>query len=274
MHRSRPAALAVVAFVALTALAACGGRQSPPPDDAPADAVALFEATMTRAEAIGSVRAIGDVEYYGDDGRVRIRQVVLARAPGDVRIEAISPFDTTLSVLVLNESELAWYDVSNETFATGAPTTANLARIAPLVLSPEDIVRVMRGGPPLEVVDPDLDTWSMAWDGDDDRWALIAPTIDGGTLTLHVEHGSWVLSGARLRDADGETVFELRTGNFIDVRGDAVDTIMPSRIRFLMPAHDVDVSLDIERWQLDPDLADPLFELAAPREIEVISLDP
>ena len=268
MHPLRLAALAAVSVV----LVACGGRQTPPPDDAPSDAVELFEATMTRAEAISSVRAIGDIEYYGDDGRVRIRQVVLARAPGDVRIEAISPFDTTLSVLVLNEDELAWYDVSAETYATGAPTTDNLARIAPLVLSPEDIVRVMRGGPPLEVADTDMDAWAIAWDGRERRWALTAPSTDGGTLTLYVEHDTWVLSGAHLRDAGGDTLYELRTGNFVDVSGDALDTVMPSRIRFLMPAHDVDVSLDIERWQLDPPLADTLFELAAPRGVDVIEL--
>ncbi|MCB9507880.1 MAG: hypothetical protein H6698_06120 [Myxococcales bacterium] len=265
--RRAPASWAASVAFALTA--ACGGRRTPPPDDALDDPVAVFEAMLDRLELVQSARILATLEYYGPDGRVRGTEAVLARAPASLRMEAISPFDTTLYAFMVHDGALAYLDLRENLFVSGSATPENISRFVPFALSAEDLVRVLLGGPPLDAADPDPDTYSVRWDDRAGAYALTMPAVAGGTLTLQVAHGTWTVVGARLEDAAGDVVFDLREGNFATVAAGDAETTMPRVLRLRMPASDIDISLELDRIELNAELDSALFVLDPPPGADV-----
>ena len=146
---ARPQPLLVRSLLAVAvalAVVGCGGRQTPPPPDVMDDPVAVFEGVMTRLEGFQSARIRATVEYYGPEGRVRARQAVLVRAPASLRIETISPFDTTLAAFMVHDGALVFYDLQRQAYLHGAPTPENLARFVSVWMTAEDLVRVLPAG--------------------------------------------------------------------------------------------------------------------------------
>jgi hypothetical protein len=80
------------------------------------------------------------------------------------------------------------------------------------------------------------------------------------------------VSGAAQYDVDGDPIFELRTGDFTTIEGDGFTTTMPQRLRFIMEGEDIDISLDVERIDMNVSLPDTLFQLAPPPGVEEILL--
>jgi outer membrane lipoprotein-sorting protein len=251
-------------------LTACGARPVPPPEDELHDPIEVFEATLTRLEQIDTGRIRAWLEVFGGRGRVRVRQAVLYDAPDRVRIETISPFDTSLNVLVIANGQLDYYDIQSQQYYRGPATSANLLQLAPIPLTPADMVRVLAGGPPLDQINPDADTYTLRWNTRVGAYTLTLPLLDGGSLELDVRHADWVLAGARHYDAAGDVLYEVRGADFREAGDSGV--VMPWRLRVLLPAERVDVELSVERYDLNPALPDTLFELSPPRGIEIIEL--
>ncbi|MFT6395778.1 MAG: outer membrane lipoprotein-sorting protein [Bradymonadia bacterium] len=260
-----------IVFLALT-ISACGGRQTPAPADELTDPVELLEAMLTRLDAIESARLRATLEYYGDGGRARVQQAVLARTPDLLRIETLSPFDTSLAVFMVDGQTLTFYDLQTQTYMSGSPTPENVARFVPFYMTAEDLVRVLFGGPPLDAASTDADEYTLQWDGRAGAYRMVLPLTAGGELVLHVQHGTWTVSGAAQYDVDGDPIFELRTGDFTTIEGDGFTTTMPQRLRFIMEGEDIDISLDVERIDMNVPLPDTLFQLAPPPGVEEILL--
>ena len=253
-------------------LAACGGRQTPPPLDVLTDPVELLEAMLTRLDAIESTRMRATLEYYGDGGRARVEQAVLARSPDLLRIETLSPFGTSLAVFMSDGETLTFYDLQDQTYMSGPPSPQNIARFVPFWMSASDLVRILFGGPPLDAAVPDTDGYTLEWDRREGAYRMALPIHTGGELVLEVQHGSWTVSGATQFDDEGDQVFELRTGDFRLVEVEGFETTIPQRLRFIMETEDIDISLDVESIDMNVNLPDQLFQLAPPPGVEVVNL--
>lgn len=270
MHARHLLLLSVVFFFGT--MVGCAAKQTPPPSDPVADAATLFALVQERSEHVQSARARAVMEYFGKGGRVRVRQAVLVQQPGDLRIETLSPFDSTLSVVVANEDEMTFYDLQNEVAYTGRPTAENLAKLVPIHMAPSDIVSVLLGGAPLARIDPDRQHWKMAWDGRANAWRMFVRSSTGGQLELLFRHATWTLAGARENDKKGGLVWEVRTADFRMISDGETQTEVPTRVRFLMPSENVDVSLTVSDYELNPELDELLFELFTP-DVELFQLD-
>jgi len=252
-------------------LNACGAKQYPVPDEPVQDARALMAHVQERDQSIDAARARAVMEYFGSEGRVRVRQALLVSRPGNFRLETLSPMDSTLSVVVTNDEELTYYDLAGERAYTGAPSAENLAKLIPIWLSPQQVVQVVLGSVPWALVDVPASDWKMAWDGKKDAWRLEAE-VNGGRMEFWVRHDSWVLAGARAKNEDNRVIWEIRTKDFERVSDGTHSTELPTRIRFVMKDENLDVSLTVKEYQMNPDLPDHLFELVLP-DVEQISLD-
>lgn len=253
-------------------LGGCGAKQIPEPEDSVQDVATIMHYSQERSQDVHAARAQAVMEYYGEEGRVRIRQALVVREPGDVRLETLSPFQSTLSVLITNSEQLVYYDLADERLFHGAPTARNLNKLIPLWLSPSDIVRVVLGGLPVDMVPVDPQDWAMAWDGHRGEWKLTSTSQDGGEMHLWLRHHSWALAGADMVDKQKRIVWEIRTRDFQPISQDDIQTEYPQRIRFLMPQEQIDVSLHIQDYSLNPRVSDALFELDLP-DVDTIDLD-
>ncbi|MCA9564694.1 MAG: DUF4292 domain-containing protein [Myxococcales bacterium] len=247
----------------------CGGVAAP--SDEVTDPEVLLERIEARGDQIHSARLRVVSEYY--DGELRganFRQVVLVREPQDIHVQILSPFGQSLQTLHCNGERLSLYDLEQQIYYFGDATPQNLSRLLPFYMTPADVVRVLTGGPPLEQFGEDTSAYELSWDTEAGLYQLTVPLRhEPGSLQLGVRHGDWGIANARRYNADGDLVFELRTGDFEEIDG----VWVPNRLRFLHNTEpEVDMSMEVEQFDLNPELNDALFEMDAPAGVEQIPL--
>jgi outer membrane lipoprotein-sorting protein len=270
-YHSAGSLICTLVVVASLALGGCA-RRTAPPDNQVTEPEQLYDSMLARLDSVESARIVATLEYYADDGRAKLKQAVLVRRPASLRIETLSPFDSTLNVLASNGVRLKYFDLQNERFFEGQATADNVAKLIPIYISPRDLVNVMLGGPPTDKIEGNPENWELEWDRRRGAYSLIAPTTGGGSMELFVQHRTWTVSGAVARDDQGEKIYEVRSGNFEAIENGVASMLVPRRIQFLMPERNIDASLDVERYDLNPDLADQFFELTAPEGMSVEGL--
>lgn len=271
MRYSRSVLLVPGVLLLAMTLGACHRRTPPPPDEVTRPEE-LYDAMLARLDGVESARLVATLEYFGDDGRVKLKQVVLVRKPSSLRVETLSPFDSTLNVLTSNGIRLKYFDLQNERFFEGQATAANVAKLVPVYIAPADLVRVVLGGPPVRHTTGEPENWDLSWDSRRGAYSLKIPLEDGGTIEIFVQHRAWTVSGAISRDRNGDVVYEVRSGNFKSVEHGEATMLVPQRIQFLMPARGIDASLDVERYDLNAELGEELFDLSPPAGISVEGL--
>lgn len=262
----------LIIFALAWGAASCGARQIPEPADPITSHEELLAKMEERSEGIRSARARAVMEYFGRTGRVRVRQALVIERPHNLRLETLSPFDTTLSIVVGNFRAITLYDLNTDEVYSGAPTADNLARLIPLRFTPSDIVSVLLGSPPLDRMREERGIWKVGWDTRRGAWRMFVPALDGSQLEIFVRHGSWTISGARELDRQGKVLWEVRTASFQDVVSEGASTEIPTQIRFLMNEEGLDVSLTVSDYELNPEIEPWLFELDL-EGLEVQSLD-
>jgi hypothetical protein len=138
-------------FFALVAFAlagwACG--PVPPPPNAFTSAPDLLRELKDRRRSIKSFRIIGKVDHFGEEHRVQGRVFFFARLPDRLRIELVSPFNSTLSVLTVSGGNFSLWDLREGRFFTGPAEPCNIARLVHIPMPAEDVMRVLIGDTPI-----------------------------------------------------------------------------------------------------------------------------
>lgn len=257
---------ALIAFV----ITGCP-RNYPEPDDSLRSADEVREAVEARTEPLESARFKEVVlDYFGDGDRVKVRQLLLVKQDGYVRVQTRLPgSNEIMNILVTDGETFAMHKRDTNEYFTGRATRRNITRLLPVDLSPQDVVRVMLGGAPFDrfategATDPE-----MEWDGKVGAYRYEVETRDGGDLAMWVRHGDFGVEKVRQRDASEEVVWSYETDDW-DKVGTAV---VPAYRRFVWPARDLDFSMDVGETQINVDLPEILFQLPPPpgsREIVV-----
>jgi hypothetical protein len=259
--------------VALSLLVFATGcpRNIPEPDDALRDAPEVRAAVEARIEPAQSARFKEVVlDYFGNGDRVKVRQLLLVKKPSYVRVQTRLPgSDEILNLLVTDGQTFAMHKRDTNEYFTGKATRGNIARLLPVDLTPQDVLRVMLGGGPLDRFDTEgSGEPTMEWDGREGAYRYEVDTRDGGDLAMWVRHGDFGVTKVRQRNADDEVVWSYETDDWRRVEA----TVLPDYRRFVWPARDLDFSMDVGETQLNVDLPEILFELPPPagsREIVV-----
>lgn len=251
-------------------LVACGSRV-PMPDVVPEDGRSLLTAVEARSDEVQTARIRATLEYFGRGERVRIRQALVVDAAGRLRMETISPMDTTLSVFVVDGPNMYWYDIAGEVFYTGESSAAHIGQLIPLRLAGEDIVALLTAGIPLPGALED-EPWPVSWNRRGGTWLVQVPESEGGRFDLSVDPTRMVVEHIEFSTGAAAGGWELWLGDYRPATTDATDGVdvpVPYRLRFRMRSERVDISLELERYQLNPELPDTLFELEPPRGVAI-----
>jgi outer membrane lipoprotein-sorting protein len=155
-----------------------------------------------RWDEFTDLRALADIALQRGGERQRLTGVLLARHPGSLRFEALSPFGQPYLLVTVHEGRLTAYDAAKHEALVGPATADTLARVLGLPLAPEDLVAVLAGrpAPPRDLrsaalLPPDVLGSSLELVTGDDRrriWLDLETGVarqvelDGGRLTVRI----------------------------------------------------------------------------------------
>jgi outer membrane lipoprotein-sorting protein len=249
-------------------LFACKPAPVAPPDVStlPKPEAALAELRAGGAER-KSLRSEGRVTYFGDQGRVRLKAILLAERPGRFRIETISPFEQPIDVMACDGSRL-WL-LSNNRLREGPATPENIARLLPLPLYPEEVVDVLLGGVP----SGDRFTASTIEPAPDGQWYLGLVGAGGERAKLTVDPVRKVVLRTALLELDGSDRVTVDFADFAQPQGAKDAREMPEEIVVKVPARKMEVTIKLTRSEVDATIDGGLFRLAAPSGVVVEPLD-
>jgi len=252
---------AVAAALAIAiGLAAIGCGPVPRPRDAYDSAPDLLADMRALRDRVRSFRITGTVDHFGEDQRVRGKTYLFAELPGRLRVDLLSPFGNTLSVLTVDGGAFALADYREDRFLEGPAEPCNIARLIRVALPADDVIRVLIGHSPIIEGNAEVD-----WD----RKGFYRVTISDGarrqTLEIDPDRASLPLRRSRLEE-DGATVFDMTFDRWRSVDGAHV----PYEIRVAMPRDKADllVRYDDDGVEVNVDLPADAWSQAFPAGTE------
>lgn len=250
--------LLLVSFALLTGCP----HSTPPPKDEITDPNIIRGGIDARVDSFSTARFKEVVlDYFADGERVKVRQLILVKQPGFLRIQTRLPgSDELLNVLVSDGDRFAMHRRDTNEFYQGPATKENIARLLPVDLSARDVTRVMVGGAPWDRFDEQKATPTLSWDSGKGAYMYRVPTRAGGKLTMWVRHGDFAVLEVTEDDGHGKTVYQYTTDDWRGQTGRA----LPGFRRVVWPARDLDFSMDVGETQLNIELPETLFQLDPP----------
>lgn len=263
--RSRLAIESTATIIFTAVLSSCG--PVPRPADAYGSAPDLIADMTALREAARSLRATGRVDHFGDEHRVQGKVFVFAKLPQKLRVDLLSPFGSTISVLTVSEGRFAMSDLKEGRYMEGPADPCNIARLIRIPLPAADVVRVLVGHTP--IIDGDR---TVEWN----RKGFYVITVEDGRRRqiLHVGPDRGVLPLLRSRlEEDGEVVFDISFDRWLPAGGHQ----LPNEIKIEMPGEKVDLLLryDMDGVETDVDLPDNAWTQEFPpgAKVEQVTCD-
>jgi outer membrane lipoprotein-sorting protein len=131
--------------VLVVLLGGCAVAIPPPRSAIPEEARRAVDLLITRWHEFSDLRALADVNLEKGGQKQRLAGVLLARAPGSVRFEALSPFGQPFLFVTVNDGRLTMYNAATNEVRVGAADAATTARLLSLPFDPDDLVAVLAG---------------------------------------------------------------------------------------------------------------------------------
>lgn len=131
--------------LAIGFLAGCAIALPPPRQPVSEEARRAIDLLLTRWHAVSDLRTLADIVVDRGGQRQQLSGVLLARAPGSVRFEALSPFGQPFLVAVVHEGRLTAYNAVSNEGVVGEATAETTARLLGLPFEPHDLVAVVSG---------------------------------------------------------------------------------------------------------------------------------
>jgi hypothetical protein len=237
-------AAVVWGVLVLTALA-CG--PVPRPDDAYASAPDLLRDMRALREGIKSFRITGKVDHFGEEHRVQGKTFLFGELPGRLRVDLLSPFGNTLSVLTVDRDRFQLADFRENRFLEGPAEPCNIARLIRVPLPAEDVIRALIGHSPV-IEGHEQVEW--------DRQGFYRVVITDGervqTLEVGPDRSSLPLRRSKLMEG-GQKVFDMTFDRWERVDGAWV----PHEIRVKMPAEKADLLMRYDEGGVEVDVELP-----------------
>jgi recombination protein RecR len=249
----------LVLFLCVAFITSCG--PVPRPKDAYSSGPDILRDLKKQTESVKSFRITGRVDHFGEKHRIQGKAYLFSVLPKKLRIELISPFESPLNVLTVNDTVFAMHDVKEARFLTGPADPCNIARLIQIPMPVDDVIRILLGYAP--IIDGRTE---VKWD----TKGFYRVTISDGARTERLEIGpdksSLPLQRATLEDKDG-LIFDITYNRRRPVQAVSI----PGEIRVKMQREKVDLLLryDPEGVELNVDLPTDAWDQTPPAGITV-----
>ncbi len=233
------------------------GPPPPPPEK-------LLQEIQKRSQFLQGLKGLAHVRVLAPGKFFAAQEVILARRPGFLRLESLSPLGNPQFYLVVNGPELFLYNPGENRYYRGLSKTAHLSSILPITLDPEEIVTLLLGGFPLLP----YEEASVEYDA---REGLLILQLIGSsgkerqTLGIHPQSGDVLSVEYHLR---GTT----RRLSYSDFRP-ASEFSFPFKIHFESPESRTQLIVEYKDLETNPSWEDQDFQLPVPRGAQVLPLE-
>jgi outer membrane lipoprotein-sorting protein len=236
--------LLVVLAVGLAA--GCAIALPPPRQPISEPARRAIDLLIARWHAISDLRALADIMVDRGGKRQQLTAVLLAKAPGSVRLEALSPLGQPFLLAVVHGGQLTAYSALSNEAMVGEATAETTARLLGLPFEPQDLVAVVAGHavPPSdvrvgEILPPDDLGPSLSVVGQFNEQRIWMDFETGVVRQLQIIGGRAAATVSYTRDGDGRlTGFDIS----------AAERYVTGTVRYRQLA--TAVGLDTERFAL------------------------
>ena len=210
----------------------------------------LWQELISRTSDRKSLQTLGRATYFGKQGRVRLRMVVVAQRPGAFRIETLTPFEQPIDVMTSNGEDL-WL-ISGQRIFKGPATADNISKLLPIPMTNQELVSTLLGGMPVSSafkpmeVNADGDLWKLVLDG---------PGSQQGFVWVEPEK-------LRVRKAtlstNGNTRVEVEYSKFQSIPG---AKSFAQRIKVKVPRRDFELSIRLQEPELNRTIDQTIFQI-------------
>jgi outer membrane lipoprotein-sorting protein len=232
------------------------GPQAPIPT-----ATSLVTSAAARDAALAAFRGQARLTYEGPDGNFKSSQMIVVRAPNNMRIDIMGPFGPSYTV-ASDGRMLTAYDRGEKIVYTGSATDEHVARYTRVALSIPTLVALLRGLPPV----PAYSQASVSRRSD--GWGLALVLADGGTMETVFDFDTRAPKTVKLSGSHLGSQVEAVFGDFRNVGG-------------LSTPHSVEVIIDngsrarlqYDKIWRDVSISDSAFIIKAASGVRHVDMD-
>jgi outer membrane lipoprotein-sorting protein len=216
-------AVALTLLLAMIGTSACvvvhtppvPSKETPTPgfSETKVQAEKMTAALAERDRRLACVQSPAVMEYSAGDQHVKAKEDIVAKRPGNLRVEAMSPFGVAL-LLAAQGPDLAIFEPAQNRFMRGQANADTLYKYVRIPMAPTDAVGLLLGLAPADFpLSANAD--SVSTDG-----GMIVATYgnaQSGTRALGFTDGN--LAMVRETGADGRVNYEVRYSDYHDIGG-------------------------------------------------------
>ena len=213
----------------------------------------LIAALAERDKRLDSMQTPAVMEYTAGDQHVKAKEEIVVKRPGNLRVEAMSPFGVAL-LLAAQGSELAIFEPGRNRFMRGQATADTLYRYVRIPMAPADAVGLLMGLAP-----PEFALNGIADSVSNDGAMMVASYGNNNTASGTRELGFSAGNLAMVRETagNGRVNYEVRYSDYHDIGG----VMFPYVVDATFPAAGSHVTFRYLRPIVNGDIPDSTFVL-------------
>jgi outer membrane lipoprotein-sorting protein len=173
----------------------------------------MISALIERDRRLAGVQSPAVMEYTAGTQHVKAKEDIVAKRPGNLRVEAMSPFGVAL-LLAAQGSDLSIFEPGQNRFIRGQANADTLYKYVRIPMAPTDAVGLLMG---LAPSDFPLSTPADSVSNDSGMLVATYGNTASGTRVLGFSDGN--LAMVRETGADGRVSYEVRYSDYHDIGG-------------------------------------------------------
>ena len=175
----------------------------------------LIAALAERDKRLDSMQTPAVMEYTAGDQHVKAKEDIVVKRPGNLRVEAMSPFGVAL-LLAAQGSELAIFEPGRNRFMRGNATADTLYRYVRIPMAPADVVGLLMGLAPPEFA---LNGIADSVSNDGEMTVALYGNAASGTRELGFSGGNLAMVRETAANGNGRVTYEVRYSDYHDIGG-------------------------------------------------------
>ena len=213
----------------------------------------LIAALAERDKRLDSMQTPAVMEYTAGDQHVKAKEDIVVKRPGNLRVEAMSPFGVAL-LLAAQGSELAIFEPGRNRFMRGNATADTLYRYVRIPMAPADAVGLLMGLAPPEFA---LNGIADSVSNDGAMTVALYGNSASGTRELGFSGGNLAMVRETAGNGNGRVNYEVRYSDYHDIGG----VMFPYVVDATFPAAGSHVTFRYLRPIVNGDIPDSTFVL-------------